>query len=172
MNWDLIGVIAEVVGAIAVIVSILYLAVQVGANTRSVKANAGFEAAHSWAASNELLYQVSKEDRTTFARAFDPVESSDKFSEDERMHVSIFMRSIFQKLEGQYFLFKYGNLDKGLWENRKAWGAGVLQTPFFKNWWQIEKSQLIYSPEFIEIIESARPAAIAGFANQASKSDQ
>ncbi len=171
MNWDLIVVIAEVVGAIAVIVSILYLAVQIGGNTRSVKANAGFEAAHSWAASNELLCQLSKEDRTTFARAFETVESSDKFSEDERMHVSIFMRSIFQKIEGQYFLFKYGTLDKGLWENRKAWGAGVLQTPFFRKWWQIEKSQLIYSPEFIEIIESARPISFDGFANQSRQRD-
>ena len=171
MNWALIGTFVEIIGAVAVIVSILYLAVQISDNTRSVRANAGFEAAHSWAISNEILYQASKEDRMTFVRAFDPVESWDEFSEDERVHISIFMRSIFQKLEGQYFLFKYGNLDKGIWDNRKAWAAGVLQTPFFQHWWRVEKSQLIYSPEFIELVESTRPISIDGFVNQTKEGD-
>lgn len=171
MNWELIGTIAEVIGAVAVIVSILYLALQVNANTRSVRANAGFEAAHSWAISNEILYQASKEDRITFVRAFDPAESLDSFSEDQRVHISILMRSIFQKLEGQYYLFKYGNLDAGIWDNRKTWAAGALQIPFFKNWWEIEKSQLIFSPEFIEVVETTRPISMDGFANQTRGSD-
>ncbi len=104
MKWELIGAYAEVIGAIAVIVSILYLALQVRDNTRSVRANAGFEAAHSWAISNEILYQAPEKDRMVFARAFDLGESVDKFSESERIHISILMRSLFEKLEGQYYL--------------------------------------------------------------------
>ena len=166
MKWELIGAYAEVIGAIAVIVSILYLALQVRDNTRSVRANAGFEAAHSWAISNEILYQAPEKDRMVFARAFDLGESVDKFSESERIHISILMRSLFEKLEGQYYLFKYGSLDQAIWDIRKAWAAGALQTPFFQKWWEVEKSQGIYSPEFIELIEKARPISIDGFANE------
>ena len=56
MNWDAIGAIGEVVGAAAVVVSIVYLAVQIRQNTSSTKsaveseialalANAAFEGA-------------------------------------------------------------------------------------------------------------------------------
>ena len=101
MNWELLGTLAEVTSAIAVIVSILYLALQVSDNTRSVRATAGFEAAHSWAATNDLLFQAPKEDVAAVMRAFDPAESVDSFSETERITVTVFMRSVFQKLEGQ-----------------------------------------------------------------------
>ena len=37
MNWDAIGAVAELLGAIGVIVSLIYLAVQIGRNTRTQK---------------------------------------------------------------------------------------------------------------------------------------
>ena len=52
MNWEAIGVIAEVVGAVAVIVSLVYLAIQVSSNTRALRATASFDTTHSWATTN------------------------------------------------------------------------------------------------------------------------
>jgi len=40
MNWELAASIAEVVGAVAVVVSLVYLAIQIRSNTRAAKANA------------------------------------------------------------------------------------------------------------------------------------
>ena len=42
MNWDAIGAIAERLGAIGVVVSLLYLATQIRQNTKSVRAAAFF----------------------------------------------------------------------------------------------------------------------------------
>jgi len=50
MDWNALGAIAETLGAIAVVGSIIYLAIQVNNNTKTLKANAGFQATHSWAA--------------------------------------------------------------------------------------------------------------------------
>ena len=44
MNWEAMGATGEVIGAVGVIISILYLAVQVRSNTRSLKAST-FQAA-------------------------------------------------------------------------------------------------------------------------------
>ena len=167
MTAEIVTTVAEVVGAVAVIVSILYLAMQVRDNTRTVRANAGFEAAHSWATTNDVLFQAPKEDLKALMRAFEG-EPPDTFSDEERVSISVFMRSVFQKLEGQYFLFKYGSVDEVIWENRRQWGAGLVRTPFFAQWWKIEKSQLIYTAEFIRLIESARPIEITGFADEAN----
>ena len=40
MNWEAIGTLAEVVGAIAVVVSLLYVAIQIRQNTRQVEGQA------------------------------------------------------------------------------------------------------------------------------------
>ncbi len=39
MNWDAVGAMAELVGAIGVIASLIYLAIQIRQNTRSLQAN-------------------------------------------------------------------------------------------------------------------------------------
>ncbi len=55
MNWEAIGAAGEILGALAVVASIVYLSSQIRSNTRATKASAGFEAAHSWAISNEVI---------------------------------------------------------------------------------------------------------------------
>ena len=44
MNWEAIGAIGEIVGAIAVVVTVGYLAVQIRQNTRSIRAAAVHQA--------------------------------------------------------------------------------------------------------------------------------
>ena len=61
MNWDAVGAIGEMVGAAAVVASLLYLAVQTRSNARSLRANAIWDAetifgnANNLAASNPEL---------------------------------------------------------------------------------------------------------------------
>jgi hypothetical protein len=43
MNWDAIGVVVEVLGAIAVVVTLIYLARQTAENSRAVKAGSARE---------------------------------------------------------------------------------------------------------------------------------
>jgi hypothetical protein len=80
------------------------------------------------------------------------------FSEVERARNTLLQRALFQKLEGLYFLHKYGNLDKTIWEARLSWAAGAVKLPFYRQWWAFEKTQNIWSAEFIAVIETARDA--------------
>ena len=52
MNWDSLGAIAEVVGAIGVVVSLLYVAAQIKHSNRLVESDAGYAAV---AGSNRFL---------------------------------------------------------------------------------------------------------------------
>ena len=40
MEWEAIGAVAEIMGAIAVLITVGYLAVQIGQNTRALKTTA------------------------------------------------------------------------------------------------------------------------------------
>ncbi len=152
MNWEAVGAAGEILGALGVIVSIIYLAAQINANTRTMRANAGFEASHSWATFNEQLAHVGDDELSGMMRVFS--EPWDSFSELERARVGLNMRALFQKLEGQYYLYRYDMLDEGIWSHRARWSAGLLRRPFFQTWWAIEKDQLVYSDEFVRALEA------------------
>ena len=157
MNWEAIGAVGETIGAIAVVVSILYLSIQIRSNTRATKASASFEATHSWALSNEQAHQLSDNDVVAFQKAY----SQGTLSEIERFRVEAFHRALFQKLEGQYYLYKYGYLEPAVWTRRSEWASGLVQLPFFKDWWQQELTQSIYSDEFIDAIRSASAISVS-----------
>ena len=168
MNWDAIGAIGETVGAIAVVVSILYLAYQIRSNTRATRASASFEATHSWSKINqEISSSWSPEQLLTIQKSFDLKTSWEDIGESDRAKLVFVMRSLFQSLEGQYYLYRYGLLDKGQWEPRSSWAKGTLQLPFYQKFWEVEMDQRVYSEEFVEVISGitpikVRPHAVGG----------
>ena len=155
MNWDAIGAIGETVSAVAVVVSILYLAVQIRSNTRATKASASFDATHSWATSNEQVPQFSDELLEAFRKTYDPNCDPKGFTDIENIRIGAHNRALFQKLEGQYYLFKFGYLALGVWEKRSAWANGLIQLPYYSEWWENELKESIFSDEFADAVLSA-----------------
>lgn len=165
LTLEKINLIAQTVGVAAVLVSLVFVGIQLQqnsalleANTRSIKAQAGFEATHSWATSNEEAAMAPEEIIQLNIRTQDPNARLSDFSQVEQFRLLLSRRALFQKLEGQYFLYKYGSLDAVLWETRRDWAAGAIKIPFWAQWWEYEKTQKVWSPEFIAAIEKARDA--------------
>jgi len=158
--------VSQIVGVVAVFASLIFVGVQVRqnseqikANTRSIKASAAFEGTHSWASTNEVVASDwSDEALLTAIATYDPGKTWNDFSEIDRARNTLLQRALFQKLEGLYFLHKYGNLDKAIWEARLSWAAGAVKLPFYRQWWAFEKTQNIWSAEFIAVVETARDA--------------
>ena len=163
MTLEQINYIAQTLAAFSVVGSLIYLAIQTRLageqtklNTQALKAAAGFEATHSWATFNEVAMSLPDERLTLGLAAYDPSKTWEDFSEVERFWVVTCHRALIQKLEGQYFLFKYGSLDTAIWEKRRDWAAGLIKLPFFQQWWEFDKSQNIWTDEFVAAIETAR----------------
>ena len=55
MSWEVASGTAEIVGALAVVISLLYLAHEVRANTKVLTANSGKDAQIQWAIVNEAV---------------------------------------------------------------------------------------------------------------------
>ena len=157
MNWEAIGAVGEMVGAAAVFVSIVYLSIQIRSNTNATKASAGFEAAHSWATSNEVILGLEPALKSKAQESYQVNRSWNDFTPEERLDLSLLTRILFQKLEGQYHLLKYGFLDAGLWSKRSQWAASLIALPFYREWWEQEKRQNIYSDEFVKALEAIEP---------------
>ena len=163
MNWEAIGVIAEVVGAVAVIISLIYLAIQVKSNTRSLKASSSFDSTHSWATLNEMLvsaivseseFQAGGNSRLidVAAKFYSPKTRPDDMDSTELVLMSMLHRALFQKLEGQYYHFKHGYVEPQLWAARLGWARGVLALPMVRHWWDEELKSSVFSSEFASVV--------------------
>lgn len=166
MNWEAIGVIAEVVGAIAVIISLIYLAIQVRSNTRSLKASSSFDSTHSWATLNEVLvaaivgeseFQAGGHSRLidVAAKFYNPKTRRGEMDSTELVLMSMLHRALFQKLEGQYYHFKHGYVEAQLWAARLGWARGVLALPMVRDWWDDELKSSVFSAEFASVISES-----------------
>ena len=151
--WDAVGAIGELVGALAVVVSILYLAAQIRANTRIEKARASFDATHSWAATTDMLFQQPEETLNTVIEAFNPECDPEAMSDEQFQRMTFLWRAIGQKLEGQYYLFKFGFLEPDIWRKRSSILKGVIELPFGAAWWLGELEAATFSDEFVEAMK-------------------
>lgn len=157
--------VSQIVAVIAIFASLIFVGLQlrqnseqIKANTRSIKASAAFEGTHSWATTNEQVMGMSDDMVRLAGEAYDPGKTWDDFPVIDRTRLALSHRAIFQKLEGLYFLHKFGSLDTGIWESRLRWAAGCIKLPFWRQWWEYEKAQSLWSAEFVAVIEKARDA--------------
>jgi len=171
MNWEAVGAIGEVTGAVLVVVSIIYLSIQIRSNTRATKASASFDATHSWATFNEMLvgamlsetsFQENGESRLVAASAkfYNTESSPDAMSPSENALTALLHRALFQKLEGQFYLYEHGYLEPEVWLKRRDWARGVVELPSGRRWWNAELGQSIYSDKFVSAVSGGEPTGV------------
>lgn len=111
MNWEALGAVAELLGAVAVVVSLLYVATQVRENTRQARRDA----------SRDLARQISD---VSLAVAANPElgellvrGGADlmQLSTGDQARYRGLMNSIFRSMEQQYLLRREGALDDESW---------------------------------------------------------
>ena len=171
MNWIAVTSLAEITGAVAVVVSLVYLAKEVRRNTRALKASAGFDASLQMSELNEVLFQSILGDSeyqrggeirfaSVVEKIYDPEASPDDLTPSDHLLVAFIHRAVFQKIEGDFYMYEHGFLEAGQWEARRAWACGLIDLPIPRGWWESEIEQGIYRPEFVAAITSARKARL------------
>jgi hypothetical protein len=163
MNWEAAAAIAEILSAVAVVVSLIYVAKELKNNSRAQQAAAGFNASTRMSDLNQVLstamigeasYQAGGEAQftNTVSKVYDPNTDPETLSPTDALLIAFINRTIFQNIEGEYYLYQHGFLDREQWLARKAWARGYLELPVNKKWWEQEMTQAVYRPEFTQVI--------------------
>lgn len=146
MNWEAIGAIGEVGGAIAVVATLVYLAVQIRQNTGQLQADAIIAAND---AEDRLLRDLQNPELLG-----DILRASEDWShatakEQARAHLvySAFMRHT----ETCFNLWRRGALDEGTYRARENFTLSFLVTPGIRTWWEIGKHS--FGPDFLARID-------------------
>ena len=147
MNWEMISAIGQMLGAIGVIVSLAYLAVQIrNQKTESRRAAINLLTTH-W---SDLMkaHVESEEFCALWLRGLDSFESLDAPSKLRfSAHLSRFLRTA----DSLYLYLRQGGMDEQLWHGLERTLAGTIAYRGFQEWWPTRKSW--FTAEFSALID-------------------
>lgn len=155
MNWEAVGSIAELMGAMGVIASLLYLSAQIrhGAKaSRLATSHSLSTAARQWSdpmqADPELarIFQIGTED-------------PDQLNDGEMARFVFICFSFFRMFEDIHFQFENGALDVELWSGYETHYGAYCVSPGFQHYWTSRRE--IFRPAFRTFIDSLPPASVA-----------
>ena len=162
MNWEAIGAIGEVVGAIAVVATLIYLAAQVrqgkeatDANTQSLK----LQSYQSWQAAN-LQLNTAMADPEQSAIIQKGTREPRDLNEDNWLGFTMMYIGMFQMAQSTDYLYRSGALDKELWEAEMNRIAGILSFSGVRQLWDAGVKHHL-TPRFVEHIESVNSDIVA-----------
>ena len=152
MNWEAISAIGQVVGALAVVISLIYLAREIRSNARASRA-AAMETGSRWLAQlvehphlRELYYRGIQD--------FESLQGADLLG------FSALMTQLFRMFSEAYFQRSEGHLEPRVWREVDANLREFNGYPGVQAWWR-SRSHL-FSEEFVnyvnEVQQTAKPS--------------
>jgi hypothetical protein len=133
MNWEALGAIGEIVGAVAVVVTLGYLAVQIRQNTRSVRAASHHAVADSFNRINAVIGadtsvgRIVRIGRTGLGNV----------TEDEQVSLGFLYLSFFRVFETVYYQYEMGTADEHSFQSVERSLNAALSYPGIREWWLV-----------------------------------
>ena len=151
MNWDAISAISQLVGSIAVVVSVLYLAVQLRSSTRVARVAAMDAAAAA-------LRDVTKPfmENAELARIWRTgLENLETLSADEQARFFHAAHQFLKALETIHYHYVYGLLDPQLWAGWRDLLHHYIACPGIR--FYLTRRNAVFSERFRKFISELEP---------------
>jgi hypothetical protein len=160
MNWEALGAIGEIVGAVAVVVTLGYLAVQIRQNTRSVRASTNHALTEQ---RNQINFRLAS-DPSLAELALRGAQNRDDLEISQRYRHRLLMRAVFGSFEDNYVQYREGVCDTESWELAKVVHHPVIVSPGVRAWW--EHDRMIFRADFRSEIDAMLAAPQSGDADR------
>ena len=143
-DWGAIG---ELVGGVAIIVSLIYVGLQIRQGTSAARAATNQAFSEQYTA---LLLTLTRTDVSeVYWKGMPGLEN---LQGNEMAMYSGFLASIFRTYETFYFEKCEGRFDSKMWEGYTSLFADLMSHRGPREYWELRKHQ--YSEEFGEVVES------------------
>ena len=162
---EALGSIGDFVGGIGVLVTLIYLAVQIKQNTRSVRAAAAQQVLSGAAG---FLEHITSDPILTdlfFRGAREP----ESLAPSDRARLGLVMLALFRRFEAVFQQGERGILAGEDWAGLRMSMLVTAQLPYTRQWWPNVAS--LFSPSFSRFVEALQrqPAAQEGAAGAAAQ---
>ena len=142
MNWEELGAIAELIGGIGVVLSLIYVSRQIKINTQAVRSANATTTQSNFQQLARFLY----EDREGCELILRAMNGTGDLSPHERLAAYAYFFDFMKTAELSYLNFLRGNLDEDFWNASLTFYKAYFTTPGFREYWSLRK--LAFVPEF------------------------
>jgi hypothetical protein len=136
-----------------VVITLVYLALQIRQNTRASRAATFLGLTNAW---QEYLLATSNAELTDLRvrAAADP----DSVSESDYIRLFSLTRVLLRRAENDFFQYKSGTFDPGGWEGyRRSITTEILASPTVRAFWEQQRS--VFAPDFSAYVDEHLDAA-------------
>ena len=144
MEWGALG---ELIGGIAIIVSLIYVGLQIKQNTNALK----LRTAHNTAEDLSDLYLVPAQSSELTDICFRGLQDVNVLEGADRMRFYGYLHKLFRSYENAHYQFTNGALEIGQFAGITKQFIFLLTTPGCHDYWQERKSW--YNEEFQSYVE-------------------
>ena len=147
MNWEMISAVGQMLGAVGVIISIIYLAAQIrNQNKESQRAAMNVLTSH-WSDLNRTLAE-NPDMAALWLRA---LQSFDELDGPAKLRFGAHLGRFLRMADSLYLGVLDGMLDKRLWRGYERTLADTVAYPGFQIWWATRKQW--HTDEFCALID-------------------
>ena len=146
MNWEAIGAIGEILGASAVVLTLIYLAVQIRAQNRESRISSVHETTGAIRNAMSLLV-----DGDTAEIVVKGINGFDEMSDVERLRYIMLSMVVLRVYEEAYYQVGQSRLDDYIWEGMKSQLTDFLGTDGAQKIWQLRGHQ--FGSEFRDFVD-------------------
>lgn len=148
MDWEALGAIGELVGAVGVIATLVYLAMQIRQNSNVVRSST--RQAISKEQKDMGIQIVTNPEARAAAMYWIGLEEDPALAAQVRN--DMFIRACLRMWENQYHQYKDGTFELDIWEGYLENMIKVLNQKRFQAWWPSNRA--LYSANFSLFIDS------------------
>ena len=149
MEWDAIGAIGEVVGALAVIATLIYLSTQIRQNTNNLNVTASISLVENTNRTNADI-SANPQAQTAYLLALNDPDRCDQIQLETAYHI---FRMITNNVYLAWSLRTLDSAKQELWEAALATHMEVFKTRGGRRWFL--KFGRAYGEEFFEVVTTA-----------------
>ena len=150
MTLDQFANIGEIIGSVAVIISIVYLAIQIRTNTEAERTSTYQAVVSDFGALNNTMASTPELSHM-FVEA---MEDYHQLSSDEKARISQLFFQCFHYFENMFYQHRKGYLDEEVWTGWKRLMLTYYARPGFQTWWEHRRD--VYSESFACFLETEK----------------
>ena len=129
MNWDAISALGEIIGAVAVVISLVYIAAQIRQNTQMMRSTAKQSLTET---TQGVIYKAMDYP----AEWVKLITGEEPMSPDEDARMSLLVRAILRGFESQCYQAQVGLLEKDEWRALRTAIRDICALPGVNKYWQ------------------------------------
>ena len=148
MNWEMLSAIGQVVAAVGVIPSLIYLAIQIREQNKE-RRRAGINILTAQWSELVKSAQESREFALLFLKG---MHSFNDLDAPDKLRFSAFFTRFTRNCEGMFIYYRDGALEKALWDGVERTIADYFAYPGAREWWATRKHWL--TDEFRAVVEA------------------